>query len=653
MKHQSAKRGDTNTASKRDPIATTLNDQIRKLNLLSTISKSLTGSFDTENVLDHVLKEIVSGAISVIEAANAGFVSLYDPQTEKVGIRAAVGYGQEIYRIQVDPGEGLAGKAFKTGRTVICNSEEAVTASRDNLSEWARELYRDAAGGSPQPKRAISVPLLFRGKPIGAMTIDSLRTPYEFTEFDVEILRTLADQAAVAIENARLHTAERGARFALQRSLMIHESLTRLVLDGCTVDVIAKRLAELLKKLVVVTDSFLNVIASSVEGAERITKLRVRNLGLGSADVVISTVEHLVAFCAQSESVLAVPITGPRETLGAIVVGPAEEGLTELDRAAAGHLATAAGLAMLKERAIAEAEMNLRDDLLEGLVAAEGREVDRRAAQLGLDPGAEYGLAVIVSRAQPAQQCEYALIRLRAVAEAHVGSSAQGVVVEKNGSIVVLKRLSLGRGEDVQAVLRNWSRDFAATLERSYPSSNPLVVVGPVCEGLVRLGPLYAEVTRAVALLLRAGAKPNLFSTEALGVYHLLLQIGDTRELLTFAERTLAPLEMYDASHGGQLVPTIRCFLESNRRIGIAAERLNVHPHSVKYRLQRAHELAGLQDENAGQWLQFELALKIRDLLVETNPIDLALENRLGHTAIDVYDRAIKVAGSRRAKESD
>lgn len=634
-----------------ETLATRLNDRIRKLNLLSTISKSLTGSFDTENVLDNVLKEIVSGAVSVIEAANAGFLSLYDPQTGKVGIRAAVGFGEEIYRIQVSPGEGLAGRAFKTGRTVICNSEEAVAANRENLTERTRDLYREAAGGLPRPKRAISVPLLFRGKPIGAMTIDNLRTPYEFTQFDVDILRTLADQAAIAIENARLWTAERGARLTLERSLMIHESLTRLVLDGCAVDVIARRLAELLQKPVIVTDSFLNVIASSVTEAESNVKLDARDLGLDPAGA-IATVEDLVDACGRSKNVLTVPITGPQATLGAIVLGPSAEFLTESDRAAAGHLATAVGLAMFKERAIAEAEMNLREDVLEGLITAEGREVDRRAAQLGLDPSAEYGLAVAMSRAQVPQQCDYALIRLRAVAQAHVGRSAQGVVVEKNGSIVILKRLSLARGESTQTALQKWSRDLAATLERSCPSSNPLVVVGPVCEGLDRLGPLYAEVTRAVALLLRAGARPNLFSTEALGVYRLLLQTADTRELLTFAERTLAPLELYDAAHGAQLVPTIRCFLECNRRIGIAAERLNVHPHSVKYRLQRAHELTGLQDEHADQWLQFELALKIRDLLVETNPIDLPLENRFGHAAIDVYDRAIKIARSRGAKEA-
>jgi sugar diacid utilization regulator len=613
-------------------------DRIRKLNLLSNISKSLTGSFDTENVLDNVLQEIVSGAVSVIEAASAGFLSLYDPVTRKVGIRAAVGYTEEIYEIQVDPGEGLAGKAFKTGRAIVCNSEAAVAASRDNLSERMREQYRRAAEGLPQPRRAISVPLLFRGKPIGAMTIDSLRTPYEFTQFDVDILHTLADQAAIAIENARLYTAEHTSRLALQRSLMIHESLTRLVLDGCTVDVIARRLGELLQKSVVVTDAFLNVIAGGS------AKLDACALGLDSKGEAIASIEALVALCTPSQNVVAVPITGPRETLGAIVLGPSNAPLSESDRAAAGHLATAVGLAMLKERAMAEAEMNLREDVLEGLISADEREVNRRAAQLGLDPGAEYGLAVVVSRAQAPYQSDYALIRLQAVAAAHIASG--GLVVEKDGSVVVLYNLT-------STTVQQWSRELLALLERSCPGANPLVVVGPVCQGLSRLGPVYTEVTRSIALLLRTGAKPSLFSTEALGVYRLLLQSTDTRELLNFAERTLAPLELYDTAHGAQLVPTIRCFLECNRRIGVAAEQLNVHPHSVKYRLQRARELTGFGDEHADQWLQFELALKIRDLLIETSPIDLTLENRLSHTAVDVYDRTIKIARSRGAKESN
>ncbi len=623
---------------RRQGSAASRDDRIRKLNLLSNITKSLTGSFDSENVLDKVLRDIVSGAVSVIEAANAGFLSLYDSQTGKVGIRAAVGYGEEIYRIQVDPGEGLAGRAFKTGRAVICNSEDAVTMNRENLTRRTRDQYRKAAGGLPQPMRAISVPLLFRGKAIGAMTIDSLKTPYEFTEFDVEILHTLADQAAIAIENARLYTAERSSRLALQRSLAIHDSLTRLVLDGCSVDVIAHRFADLVQKPVVVTDMFLNVVAGGH------TKLDVRALGLETDSMPISTVQELVDLCRKSQNVVAVPITGPREILGAIVLGPAVEPLSESDRAAAGHLATAAGLAMLKERSVAEAELLLREDVLEGLITADEREANRRAAQLGLDPGANYALAVAVSRAKPPHNCEYSLIRLRAVAEAYVGRGAQGLVVERDGSVVVLAKTD-------SATLQKWARELVATLDRSCPGAEPLVVVGPLVQGLNRLGPLYTEVTRSIALLLRAGARPSLFSTEALGVYRLLLQTSDTQELLKFAERTLAPLELYDAAHGAQLVPTIRCFLECNRRIGVAAERLNVHPHSVKYRLQRAHELAGLQDEHADQWLQFELALKIRDLLIETNPIDLPLENRFSHAAVDIYDRAIKIARSRRAKE--
>lgn len=625
---------------RRQDRAASPDDRIRKLNLLSNITKSLTGSFDSENVLDNVLKDIVSGAVSVIEAANAGFLSLYDSQTGKVGIRAAVGYGEEIYRVQVDPGEGLAGKAFKTGRAVICNSEEAVTMNRENLTKRTREQYQRAAGGLPQPMRAISVPLLFRGKAIGAMTIDSLKKPYEFTEFDVEILHTLADQAAIAIENARLYTAERASRLALQRSLAIHESLTRLVLDGCSVDVIAHRFADLVQKPVVVTDVFLNVIAGGH------TKLNAKALGLDAGGASFSTVQELVELCARSQNVVAVPITGPHEILGAIVLGPAPEALSESDRAGAGHLATAAGLAMLKERSVAEAEIRLREDVLEGLITADEREVSRRAAQLGLDPGGEYVLAVVASRAKPPYKSEFALIRLRAVAEAYVGRGAQGLVVERDGFVIVLARLA-------STTVQKWARELVTTLERSCQGADPMVVVGPLCQGLNRLGPLYTEVTRSIALLLRAGARPNLFSTEALGVYRLLLQTSDTQELLKFAERTLAPLELYDAAHGAQLVPTIRCFLECNRRIGVAAERLNVHPHSVKYRLQRAHELAGLQDEHADQWLQFELALKIRDLLVETNPIDLPLENRLGHAAVDVYDRAIKIARSRGAKESN
>ncbi|MCS7177773.1 MAG: GAF domain-containing protein [Anaerolineae bacterium] len=69
----------------------------------------------------------------------------------------------------------------------------------------------------PHTRSEMALPLVSRGRVIGAMTIQSDR-PAAFTEEDITVLQTMADQLATAIENARLF-AETGQALIETREL--------------------------------------------------------------------------------------------------------------------------------------------------------------------------------------------------------------------------------------------------------------------------------------------------------------------------------------------------------------------------------------------------------------------------------------------------
>jgi two-component system NtrC family sensor kinase len=98
------------------------------------------------------------------------------------------------------------------GRTV---SDRAIVHVPDVLEdpEYSREFA--LAGGW---RAVLGVPLLRDGQSVGAITVGK-REPTPFSEQQIQLLKTFADQAAIAIENVRLFEAEQTRTRELSESL--------------------------------------------------------------------------------------------------------------------------------------------------------------------------------------------------------------------------------------------------------------------------------------------------------------------------------------------------------------------------------------------------------------------------------------------------
>ena len=87
-------------------------------------------------------------------------------------------------------GVGLIGWVADHGTTLVAN--DVATEPR---------FYRVCAEETPGAE--LVAPLIHRGRIIGALDVESC-TPHSFSPGDVQMLETLADQLAVAIEHAHL-----------------------------------------------------------------------------------------------------------------------------------------------------------------------------------------------------------------------------------------------------------------------------------------------------------------------------------------------------------------------------------------------------------------------------------------------------------------
>ncbi len=191
-----------------------LQDQrIHEQATLLDLSQQLLSRRDLDDLLAFLVNEVRS-----LLAADACAVLLTGDEPDALYFQAASGWlGDPVaagYRVPADDSTG-SGQVMRTQSTLLL---EDLTRQDPPLwtPEWlAREGFRAAA----------MVPLVADGRSIGAMVID-MRQPRQFSEVEVRLLRLMANQAALAIEKARLHREEL-QRQRIEEELSVGRSIQR------------------------------------------------------------------------------------------------------------------------------------------------------------------------------------------------------------------------------------------------------------------------------------------------------------------------------------------------------------------------------------------------------------------------------------------
>ena len=83
----------------------------------------------------------------------------------------------------------------------------------------------------------------------------------------------------------------------------------------------------------------------------------------------------------------------------------------------------------------------------------------------------------------------------------------------------------------------------------------------------------------------------------------------DPGALRGLVAHVLAPALEHDARHSGQLIPSVRTWLERDRRTQAAARALGVHPNTLAYRLRKFTELTGRDLSSTADLAEVWLAL--------------------------------------------
>jgi two-component system sensor histidine kinase HydH len=162
-----------------------------ELDTILRFGSLINSSLNIEDVLDHAMKWAE-------EFMDAEASSVYELNKEKneIFIRLARGEKKEPVRgIRLNVGEGISGWVVKTGRPVVSQD-----VSKDKRFS---DKYDKKTGF--KTRSMICVPLIAKDEPIGALQVINKKSKKPFTQADFQLLTGMAQQVAVAMENAKLY----------------------------------------------------------------------------------------------------------------------------------------------------------------------------------------------------------------------------------------------------------------------------------------------------------------------------------------------------------------------------------------------------------------------------------------------------------------
>lgn len=178
--------------------ANIIHQHMEGLEALQRIGQKVTAFLD----LDSVLTAVVDAAVE-LTGAEEGSLLLVDEDSGELYMRAARNFREEFVRkFRLTIQDTLPGEVLRSGQPLLINT---ATPKKIKTSYLVHTL--------------MYVPMSVSGRVIGVLGVDNRRSGHPFDSYHLDLMRTLADYAAISIENARLYADSQVDRYKFETLL--------------------------------------------------------------------------------------------------------------------------------------------------------------------------------------------------------------------------------------------------------------------------------------------------------------------------------------------------------------------------------------------------------------------------------------------------
>jgi sugar diacid utilization regulator len=468
-----------------------------------------------------------------------------------------------------------------------------------------------AVGGGPVT--LIGVPwawaysLSSRHGPAGYLVVGAQVPPTEIEQF---LLQVLTQQAGVALANARLHSREREqadelrvANDALQRSMEIHDRLTKVALGGEGQQGIVEALYELTERPAAIEDRFGNLLAWAGPdqpepypraGPEQRAQLLARAM----------TVPGPVW---EGECLYSVAVLGGTP-VGVLVLRDPDRTAGHTELVAMEYATTVLAMQVARLQSLAESDTRLRTNLVLDLVAGPDARPDgvlllNRAQALGYDLGRPHRVILVQAHSDDDEIDPFLHAAVTAARAVRAGS----LVAPRLHDVILLADAEV-----------SWDLFRARTVTELRGGQCRVGVGGRHMPDGFPLS--YWEAELALRMQKAAGGPDRVTLFDDLGIYKILATAGDTSAMERFVTEWLGSLIDYDAEHGTPLVLTLSEYLDCGGNYDASARALSVHRSTLKYRLQRIRQVSGHELSRPDVQFNLQVATHVWRTLVALRP---------------------------------
>jgi hypothetical protein len=579
------------------------------LKSLIKATKLLTSTRD----LDEVLNLLINEVLQVIKQADGAVFFIYDKKSDQLVPKSSAGFDMDFLKlIHLNPNEGMTGKTFTSKKAQVFSTKNDTSDGMSNLHTKNQELYQQSLGSLQYPTSTICAPLLSNDECIGVLTIDSFSEDVLFTELDLSLLQTFANQAIIAIENAKLFTQ-------ITRSNQIHNELTNVYIAQKGLPEITLSLSKLINKPVCVYNEFFDLLAFSSPYVEKLAgEAKSEYFSLFKRSFSKDIVSHeQIEIEGRVFDLYFFPIKAEKVKYGMLTIFlEKNQELDPLDLLAVEQATMVFALEMISQDRYITDYFKYEGYILEQLLEA---------------PANGYHL-LQDSKFQLSKRNSFVFVYME-ISDAYLRFSELKTIRQKFSRLIYrelkyFKYKSLVVEAPSQYKILFMIDEFSPEDEVVFDVTNLLNRIAE--KGKLRidcgLGRVFKQIEdvrlslhdsiKCVEYLKKVDAGKSVYSYHELGIKRFFLNL-DEKELHDFSYGRIGALINYDHANQTELLFTLKSYLECNQNITETAAKSFVHINTIKYRLEKIKKLLNEKELSGKKLFDLQLAIYIYEYLQE------------------------------------